>query len=77
MANLSKEQLWKALTEPVQKDCSNCEHGPVAKGRVKNPPEPCKLCDNTYNRFLLSIEQHDVYDGNLHSFNWEYKCGNK
>ena len=43
MANLSKRDTWKALTEPLEKYCNNCVYSDVRyiDGRWQ---EPCKEC---------------------------------
>ena len=69
MANLSKEQLWKALSQPADKSCFNCEHYDASG------PGACSSCHE--NESYLKDIQLDDGTPEYPDFNWKWNGKSK
>ena len=65
MANLSKEQLWKALQQPADKSCYNCI-------RDENNEPICLRCHENDSVFI-----NDIVDGIPQYPDWNWKWNGK
>ena len=62
MAKLSKDQLWKALTEPVNKGCWNCEYSDWPN-KPCNHPNSVNCNEGGHPSWIDSMKDYWEWDG--------------
>ena len=65
--SISKDKLWKALTEPTKKGCHNCKHVSYTK------QSQCNLAYGACNQWWASRVQRDWPGSDtVELVGWEY-----